>query len=373
MHNRKNERRELRKMLLNGASLQMFAPRRIGKTWIMLELAKDFRAEGWTVVLLDVEGMRSEDEFLRALSREIEGAGNVGANIRTNLLYRLKSMITDGWTGSPWQAVGKIDFNAFSEALIAELNQSGGDSVIMVDEIALFVAQIIDRDLPAANAFLYQLRRLRQKYTKVRWLFTGSIGLDVVARRGNLLGALVDLKPFVLAPFDEAAARSYLADLSKRDLVPTPFTLDDAAFAHLKTELGWLAPFYLQSIADRIRPTGPNGAATVADVEAAFGEMLRPEFRTLFAPFEEHIEKNFPKAESRRLAAILDALCEQAAGETADTLMANLQASEPEIDAQGLANALTALSNAGLAESVNERWRFRSGLVRRYWRRYHRL
>ena len=46
MHNRSAERRELRRILMSGASIQMFAPRRIGKTWLMLELAKDLRNEG---------------------------------------------------------------------------------------------------------------------------------------------------------------------------------------------------------------------------------------------------------------------------------------------------------------------------------------
>ena len=44
----------------------MFAPRRIGKTWLIHKLAEDLRAEGWVTILVDVEGMRTEKEFLRA-------------------------------------------------------------------------------------------------------------------------------------------------------------------------------------------------------------------------------------------------------------------------------------------------------------------
>ena len=371
MHKRKSERAELRRILMNGASIQMFAPRRIGKTWLMRHLAEDLRKEGWTTILIDVEGMRGEDEILRALCRKIEEATEATDRVRTHLVQRLKQLLTDGWQGSPLQAIGKIDFASFSEALIAALDHNGGNTVIMVDEIALFVAARIAEDPKAAHAFLYQLRRLRQDYPKVRWLFTGSIGLDVVARRGGLLGALVDLKPFVLEPFDDAAARSYLGWLCERNDVPTPFTLDDAAFIFLKEELGWLAPFYLQSVADRIRPSGPGAQATRADIERAFVDLLRPEFRVLFSPFEEHIDKNFPKPEARRLRVLLDGCCEQAEGEAKDTLFARLAAVEPEVEAPALADALTALANAGILIEANGRWRFRSGLVRRYWRKYH--
>ena len=75
MHNRPAERRELRRILLTGASVQMFAPRRIGKTWLIHKLAEDLRAEGWVTIVVDVEGMRTEEEFLRALCRKLEEAG----------------------------------------------------------------------------------------------------------------------------------------------------------------------------------------------------------------------------------------------------------------------------------------------------------
>ena len=208
----------------------------------------------------------------------------------------------------------------------------------------------------------------------MRWLFTGSIGLDIVARRAGLQGALVDLKPFPLDPFGEEAARSYLDHLCAIRRGSTQFALDDAAFAHLARELGWLAPFYLQLIADRIAPSGPPSGdrptAQIADVDRAFEELLRPEYRTQFSTFEEHVEKNFPKPEARRLRLILGACCEIRDGETEATLLARARQAEPFVTLRTLKDSLTALATAGFLVEQRDRWRFRSGLLRRYWHRY---
>ena len=71
-HHRHEERAELARLFKTGASVQMLAPRRIGKTWLMDKVADDLEDEGWLCIRVDVEGMRTEEEFLRALCAEIE-------------------------------------------------------------------------------------------------------------------------------------------------------------------------------------------------------------------------------------------------------------------------------------------------------------
>jgi hypothetical protein len=196
----------------------------------------------------------------------------------------------------------------------------------------------------------------------------------VVARRAGLHGALVDLEIFPLAPFTEVAARAYLDGICDTRQVRWPFALDEAAFAHLTQELGWLSPFYLNLIADRIRPTGgpaPNGHTTACsgDVDAALDELLEPTFRGHFSTWEEHLQKNFPPIESDRLHAILYILSENADGETFATLQARLGTQTAE-SVRDLKNHLSALTNDGFLHELQGRWRFRSGLLRRYWRKY---
>ncbi len=376
MHTRKTERAELRRLLLSGVSVQMLAPRRVGKTWLMQEVAKDLTAAGWSAILVDLEGMRTEDEFLAALCQEIEKVQDIKTRVTAHLTQRLKQLLGGSWDDAPMRALGKVDPQDFADALISALNAQGGDTVILVDEIALFVMERLKRNEEETNSFLYRLRRLRQKYPKVRWLFTGSIGLDVVARRANLQGALVDLEIFPLEAFTIDEARSYVSTLIAAGSLRTAFSLDDEAFTHFAKAVGWLTPYYIKLVLDRIRPTGPPApgfpaAATPADIDRAVEMLLSPYYRGVFATWEEHLDKNFPEEDATALQDILDVCCEEADGETESTIQARISATNANLTTRRLKDLLTALAVAGFIEIAQDRWRFTSNLMRRYWLRYH--
>jgi hypothetical protein len=365
---------EIRRLLIAGSSIQMLAPRRVGKTWLMHEVEKDLQSRGWLTIFSDVEGMRTEDEFLRDLCKKIEEVGSIAQRARGQLVQRLQQLVTGDFDGNPINAIGRIDVKRFSEALVASLNEHEANAIILVDEVALFVSARLATDPGATLDFLYHLRRLRQAYPRVRWLLTGSIGLDVVARRANLAGALVDLEIFPLEPFSKVEARAYLAELCQNGKVRWPFSLDNGGFDHLAEQLGWLSPFYLKLIADRIKSESTETTslpmATVADIDRAFDQLLAPAFRGNFAAWEEHLKKNFPKPESDALHAILECCCKQPTGETIATIQARLAQKYPTLTLRELMDLLTALANDGFLSEIGGRWCFRSGLLRRYWVKY---
>ncbi len=378
LHARPEERRALRFQLEKGRSVLMLAPRRIGKTWLLKALAEDLRGR-WVVVLCNLEGMVDEKQVLQDLCRQIEE----GARLKGRFAGRLKQLwdniqtrdLSDGL-----QTVLRTDWKAFASSLVATMAAQDHDTVILVDEIALFVLGLQRRDPGGAHDFLYHLRNLRQAHPKVRWVFTGSIGLDVVARRAEVAGALVDLLPFTLEPFGEEAARAYLNHLSEAGEIQRPFALDAEAFRHLARELGWLSPFYLLALAEEMRPTGPVGAggrplASMADLDRAFDRMLANDRRILFATWEEHPGKNFPPEEAAQLRLILDTCAARAEGELFDTLTAQLSQPPNGLSRATLRDRLSALVNDAYLDETEEderpRYRFRSGLLRRYWRKYH--
>ena len=59
------------------------------------------------------------------------------------------------------------------------------------------------------------------------------------------------------------------------------------------------------------------------------------------------------------------------AGATQATLLAGLQKSSPSLGPREGMDLLTALHNAGILDVTDDCWRIRSGLLRRYWLRYH--
>jgi hypothetical protein len=375
MHDRHQERRQLKRKLEAGLSIHMPAPRRIGKTWTISRLAGDLRADGWYVVEVDVEGMRSPTEFARDLCARIEAQHSVKGRVTAHVVQRLNNLLGGGWGDKPLDALGRVDPIEFAQTLIASLDESGDRTAIIIDEISYFFLALAEDDAKEAHTFAYKLRALQQRYKNVRWLITGSIGLDTIARRYGLEGAFVDFETFMLEPFTAAEARSYMRDPAIQQQFNHIFDASDADFETMFTELGWLAPYYLKLIANEVRPSieGTGGApprATRADFDAAFERLLQPNRRSEFAIWREHITKNLPVPDREVARKVLDILSQGPEGENEDTLLAKLSDTRGSAAKLQLRDILAILGNDGLIAKASRRYAFRSGLVRRYWSEY---
>ena len=373
MHQRENERRLLARKLSEGISIHMPAPRRIGKTWTIGRLAGDLRADGWQAIELDVEGMTTPAEFARELCTRIEAQSSVADRFKAHVLQRLSNALGGKWD-KPLDAIGRVDPIEFAETLIAALDESDEKTVILIDEISYFFLALAEKDASAAHSFAYKLRALQQRYKQVRWLITGSIGLDTIARRYDLEGAFVDFDTFTLEPFSKEAARSYMRDPVIQRQFNHLFDATDADFDAMFDELGWLAPYYLRMIANEVRPSivQADGSflATRQDFEAAFERLLQPNRRSEFAVWREHVRKNLPTPDRALAEQVLNALSANNQGEQDDTLLAQMVQLQGGVTRRQLLDILAMLSNDGLLVKANGRYAFRSGLVRRYWREY---
>lgn len=362
-HHRLEERKDLCAILEAGESPHLLGPRRLGKTWLMQALRDDLRAAKWRVIYRDVEGLPDEKDFLRALCQDIEQDLSLKTSIMKHIGERWKAVVGGKKFDSLIQILADVDHRQMLEALISALSEQEENTAILIDEISLFVKYIADRSPEDARNLLYHLRYLRQNYPKVRWFFTGSVGLNVVAERLQLGGALIDLHIFPLEPFTAEQARSYLAECNKALIFSEP------AFDALVQELGWLSPYYLKHIIGKIRVRAPVEVSE-EDIKKAFEALLKPDYKGYFAAYEEHIRKNFVPEDTSRLRAILDFCCETPNGEEQDTLLSYLGRQGLETTKATLRSLLDALEADGLLTRDDKRWRFRSGLVRRYWEMY---
>lgn len=370
MHARITEREVLKRKLEAQVNIHMPAPRRIGKTWTINRLAEDLRKADWLVVELDVQGMSCPEKFARQLCRKIQGQLPQMNRLWVGMKQRFENIVGGDWSGNPVEALGRVDPISFLEALIEELPREHEMSAIFVDEIAFFVLAFAEKDPIGAKEFFYQLRGIQLANPSVRWLFTGSIGLDVVAERFRLGGAFVDLERFILEPFTEDEARSFLRDETTQVAFNHRFRASDEDFAYMFSELGWLAPYYLKLVGNEVRPSGAQEGgvltATRDDFKAAFDRLLDPGRKGDFAVWKEHVDKNLPQPDREIARDLLGRLSQGADGETLDTLIAY----SPSEKARQVRTVLDILCNDGLVQKVAERYRFRSGLIRRHWKEY---
>lgn len=379
MHDRLEQRRQLARKLEAGVSIHMPAPRRIGKTWIVSRLAADLRSAGWRTVEVDVQGISTPKKFAAELCARIEEQITAKSRFTAHVLQRFERLLGGNWGDKPLDALGQVDPIDFAETLIAALADE--KTVIIIDEISYFFLALAEEDPKAAHSFAYQLRALQQRYKSVRWLITGSIGLDTIARRYGLQGAFVDFETFPLEAFTKAEARSYLRDPAVQHQLNHPFDATDADFDAMFVDLGWLAPFYLKLVANEVRPSTPGsgdrlGQATKADFDAAFQRLLQPNRKSEFAVWREHVDKNLPAADSDVAKRLLDFLSQHPDGEIEATLVSKVSSMSHDrtldegTTRRQVRDILAMLINDGLLMKMEKRFRFLSGMVRRYWQEY---
>lgn len=370
MHERKIERDTLKRKLKAGQNIHMPAPRRIGKTWTINRLAEDMRKENWLIVEVDVQGMSAPEKFARRLCQKIQSQLPKTSGLNAAFKNRLDALIGGNWGDNPIKAIGQVDPVAFLDALLEALEKEERPSAIFVDEIAYFVLRFAEKNGDEAKDFFYELRNLQAQYANIRWLFTGSIGLNVVAERFGLGGAFVDLDTFILEPFNATEARSFLRDPTTQSAFKHPFVASDEDLGILFEQLGWLAPYYLKLVGNEVRPSGAANdgtlTATQDDLQAAMQKLLEPTRKPEFAVWREHIDKNLPKTDRKLARRVLSHLSAGTDGEVASTLQSAMVPATP----RAVRDILDILQSDGLVDCLEGRYRFRSGLIRRYWQQY---
>ncbi len=371
IHERPQEREDLRAELLQGSSFLVLAPRRVGKTWLMKRLAEDMTEEGWLCITIDLQGKTEEEQFLRELCQKIEETKSLKARVVGQIGQRFRQAAAGWEDGNLADVVGEIDHREFLDALVKSLNEEDRPTLILIDELALFIQALVAQNVDQAKSLLYHLRKLMQAYPNVRWFLTGSVGLDAISRQHGIEGGLLGIELFPLEPFTREEAESFIEEMNAQRRVRKPFSFANGAFDYLIDELGWLSPYYIEHVVKLIRPDGDPPTASRETVESGFARILHPSCRTHFAGWDEHIDKNYPRDEAERMSAIVDMLCDDMAGETETTIMTRLEQMLGQgPSARQLKNALIGLESDAYIHRDGERWRFRSGLLRRFWLEY---
>jgi len=356
-----------------GQNLLMLAPRRIGKTVLLNHLRDNASTKGYRAIVLDVEGFNDEKDFFRQCCSSIQEELSTGVNVMSAFTHRLKNVLKgdEGMSGDWRQWLVQTDWQEFANQLFTHLNDNQDDPpwLILVDELPVFVQSLEERSgKEALSGFLYWLRGMRQKHTNIRWLYTGSVGLDTVARRNNVEGALNDLHPYTLLPYSEGTASSFL------DAIATSrgCEFSNEAIQCILKRLGWLSPYYLERIAEDACLCSEEGQKIEPEgVENSMDRLLELPKRLYWASWREHLDRNFVEPERSRLYAVLEITAKNPDGVTFDTLISILSSSDATINASILRSILdTLIADGYLNQNEGGRYNFLMNLLREWWLRY---
>ncbi len=382
LYGRESELKLLWEKLEQGEHVLMLAPRRVGKTSLMLELRREPR-QNWDVFYVDVEGAEDPADCLAAIVaalavnpeyrrgiEKIPFAKIVTDALKSIFSFSEISISTEKLRIELKRAIGR-DWKRTEDQLLERLESlpgPGRNLLIILDEFPILVSRMLKAPggKDDVELLLSGLRRWRQSPKirgKVRTLIGGSIGLEGILRRVALPGLINDLAPFQLDSWNRDVAVKFLEELGDS----YDFRVDERGVSQILDLLSDPVPYHLQLFFSTLRQYCNEGPSRVSEsvIERCFTERLAGPVGT---PYLDHY--------AARLEIMLDADEREAAHDILNHACRRRDGARisdiEELTRQGESVFLSALRNLesdGYVRRDGSYVSFRSNLLREWWRK----
>ncbi|HEV6964019.1 hypothetical protein [Roseateles sp.] len=380
VYGRNDEVAALYKMFEAGRDVSMPGPRRLGKTFLLDRLVDAAPRYNWTAVKVELAGCADTRAVFRELCARIGTKRSGGARAKDWFLQRFSQFLGHRTElGGAWyQGLLTVDYESHFERLITAMNEDPQRRwLLLIDELPIFLKALHDKGsagVAAARDFMNLTARLRQQNPKVRWMITGSIGIEPLAQAGAYVGVLAKFQAFELQPLSVTQAKAFVQDQAAAGHLPGRSSISNAEAEALVAAVGWRAAFYLDALAQKLggAPSDDPLQARSA-VEEAVNRLLLPAERATFGPWEEHLRKHYQEAERALAFGVLGSLAERDQGTDMDGLLAAL--GRPGLTRDDLQSLLVRLHAEGFVtidgwDDDSPQCAFRNPLLRRWWSRY---
>ena len=244
------------KAIKAGGHIFVAAPRRVGKTSILMKLLDDPH-DGYAVVYISTESADNENEFWQKLFHGLINQEFVGMveryskKIAASLMGVIKNIKRIDATGVEFGDGVQHDHAAAFKELIKNL-EIDKKIVIMIDEFPQTVENIIECEgEKSARSFLKRNRELRHSTwlgDKIVFIYTGSIGLESIATKLGGVKFINDLNRIQVMPLTMQDADQFIGLL----MAGQSLVINGDIKKYLIEKIEWLIPFYIQLIVQEI-------------------------------------------------------------------------------------------------------------------------
>lgn len=366
--------------LERGEHVLLLAPRRVGKTSLMLELRRQPRPN-WHVIYVDVEGAADAADLfadilvqLAAHPAHRRGLENIpgwqaAKDILSAANFSAKTPVGD--LKVEFASAMRTNWRRRADQIRARLaaTEAEGRLLIIVDELPVLVSSLIDNGAKRdAELLLSKLREWRQAPDlrgSVATLVGGSIGLEGVVRRAGLSSIINDFVPFHLDSWHRSTARQFLDEIGRN----SGFPLGESTVEQILDLLNDPVPYHLQLFFQVLRLECRDDPAALKPqlVESCFEQRLAGASGT--AHLDHYATRLEIALNERKRDAALAIL----------SRLASLKESVPVKELQQLTpggqdacrSALRVLETDGYIRRDSDRVSFRSNLLRQWWRKHH--
>ena len=273
-YKRTREVEQISESLSNGNNLQITAPRRVGKTSILWYLL-DNDVEKRIYVYVDTESVDNEEDFYKKLLSEI---------LRNENVISSKKLL-NAFTEKSNDFFKKIKgFNFLGNGIELNHDESGKNHydelfnfptgyaqsedielVILVDEFPQTIENIKKHNEDTAIKFLQSNRELRinpKLKGKVKFIYTGSIGLNDTVAKLSATSTINDLHSIEIGPLKREEA----IDLFTKLLGTKERTTNNNANDYLLEKIQWFIPFHIQLIVQEVANQTEKGTEITKEI-----------------------------------------------------------------------------------------------------------
>jgi len=332
--------------ILDHDDILLLGPRRIGKTSLARAVMALAHQQGWTTIEINVASCIDEKGFLDKLEGELKKAidsfaGKLLDGMRERLGAlgkRIKSLKFGGFGATAEVGLAGSDaddWSAIGNELLTLLGTLDSHWLIYVDELPIMLFNIIRQD--QANGVL-RVRRFLDWFRndvralasagKVRWLISGSVGLDTLVQEHGMADTINSLNHQNLPPFTDPLACQLIRELA----VSYTITLDESAVRNLVNAVSWPQPYYLQVAFQQLRSLIAANPATPPQelIDTAIEQLTQPGADNDFHHWEGRLDTQLGTPLAALARALLTQSATRASGTRAENLLATVQQRHPD-------------------------------------------
>lgn len=257
-----------------GCHILFTAPRRVGKTSIMIDLSKN-APSGYNCIFRNIQGCNNQNSFFKALFEIlVEQLQCVKKSQRILRNWFKKYHVNEI---SLVNLSIKIDEKGLLLDLIKELPKIESTCVVFLDEFPDVLSSIRDNEgNETAIDTLNTLREIRQnsEFKNYIMVLAGSIGLEHVVKELDRIKLINDLKPIHVSPLNEGEAIKLIRQLIKN----ATMQIGNESITYLLKKISHPIPYYIQLIieeCDKILFERNTPELSIEVIDQAFDKVIK--------------------------------------------------------------------------------------------------
>jgi len=354
--------------LCAGSSVQLTAPRRVGKTSIMQFMATQ-SIENYKLIFNDIEGINSANEFYERIYLLLLNCLNMMYKARkwVEKFFSSRSITEISMEGIKWE-IKPDDFLRETNLLLRKINDSPEIEkiVLFLDELPIMLFKMSKKKNEEATSILSNMRYWRQQpelNKKVRFVLAGSVGMNnVVKAIEGRIAVLNDLALVKFEPLTHEAAVEYVKWATDN----SSLFFDPALIEYLLGKIHYYVPYFINLMLNDINSQARSindPEITEQQIDNAFETIVTQDY--YFHDWEDRLKQYMTKADFN----FVNELLIHTAHKGVITLQEIYDKAVKHEKTGDYMKFIFDLEKDGYITMVNEKYRFISPFLSAYWKR----